>query len=203
MKRMRKLRFSSLLLTLFLLCASGCFLFLGAQAFTTFLPPRTAVVDITKVFDSYQKQIDKSGRLKVAVEAATRQMNSLKDAITIKEEELKSIKEDSPAYVRIFSELLESRRKFRETQKKHGADIAKSQAADIKEIRDEIALEIETVATSKELDLVLEKAVTAELQRGAGFHWKIIHFAKPEYDITKEVTDRLNSRYKRPGVGGG
>ena len=64
-------------------------------------------------------------------------------------------------------------------------------------IRAEISKEIETVATARELDLVLEKAVTAELQRGAGFHWKIVHFSKPEYDITKEVTDRLNLRYKR------
>ena len=200
---MRKLRLPIALLTLSLLCVSGCFLFLGAQAFTTFLPPRTAVVDISKIFDSYQKQIDKSGELKVAFDKAKRLMDTLKENIEIKEEELKSIKQDSPGYARIFSELLESRRKFREGQKKHGEDIAKQQATVVEEIRDEIAREIETVATSKELDLVLEKAVTAELQRGAGFHWKIIHFAKPEYDITKEVTDRLNKRYKRPGVGGG
>ena len=126
---MRKLRLPVALLTLSLLCVSGCFLFLGAQAFTTFLPPRTAVVDISKIFDSYQKQIDKSGELKVVFDKAKRLMDALKENIEIKEEELKSIKQDSPGYARIFSELLESRRKFREGQKKHGEDIAKRQAA--------------------------------------------------------------------------
>ena len=194
---MRKLRVRAAVLTLFLLCASGGFFYLGAQAFTTFLPPRTAVVDISKVFDEYQKQIDKSAELKAAVEKTTRLLDTLKEGITIKEEELKSIKQESPTYVKILSEALELKRKFREAQKKGTADIAKQQTDTIKMIRAEISKEIETVATARELDLVLEKAVTAELQRGAGFHWKIVHFSKPEYDITKEVTDRLNLRYKR------
>ena len=194
---MRKLRLRAAVLTLLLLCASGGFFYLGAQAFTTFLPPRTAVVDISKVFEEYQKQIDKSGELKAAVEKTTRLLDTLKEGIAIKEEELKSIKQESPTYVKILSEALELKRKFREAQKQGTADIAKQQTDIIKVIRAEIATEIETVATAKELDLVLEKAVTAEVQRGAGFHWKIIHFSKPEYDITKEVTDRLNQRYKR------
>ena len=194
---MRKLRLRAAVLTLFLLCASGGFFYLGAQAFTTFLPPRTAVVDISKVFDEYQKQIDKSAELKAAVEKTTRLLDTLKEGITIKEEELKSINQESPTSVKILSEALELKRKFREAQKKGTADIAKQQTDTIKMIRAEISKEIETVATARELDLVLEKAVTAELQRGAGFHWKIVHFSKPEYDITKEVTDRLNLRYKR------
>ena len=194
---MRKLRLRAAVLTLFLLCASGGFFYLGAQAFTTFLPPRTAVVDISKVFDEYQKQIDKSAELKAAVEKTTRLLDTLKEGITIKEEELKSIKQEAPTYVKILSEALELKRKFREAQKKGTADIAKQQTDTIKMIRAEISKEIEMVATARELDLVLEKAVTAELQRGAGFHWKIVHFSKPEYDITKEVTDRLNLRYKR------
>ena len=194
---MRKLRLRAAVLTLFLLCASGGFFYLGAQAFTTFLPPRTAVVDISKIFNEYQKQIDKSGELKAAIEKTTRLLDTLKEGIAIKEEELKSIKQESPTYVKILSEGLELKRKFRETQKKGQSEIAKQQAGIIKVIRAEIAKEIETVATAKDLDLVLEKAVTAELQPGAGFHWKIIHFSKPEYDITKEVTNRLNQRYKR------
>ena len=194
---MRKLRLWTAVLTLFLLCASGGLFYLGAQAFTTFLPPRTAVVDISKIFEEYQKQIDKSGELKAAVEKTTRLLDTLKEGIMIKEEELKSIKQESPTYVKIFSEALELKRKFREAQKKGTADLARQQAGIIKMIRSEISNEIETVATAKELDLVLEKAVTAEVQRGAGFHWKIIHFSKPEYDITKEVTNRLNQRYKR------
>ena len=61
----------------------------------------------------------------------------------------------------------------------------------------EVRLQVAIVAAVPFARVVLEKAVTAELQRGAGFHWKIIHFSKPEYDITKEVTNRLNQRYKR------
>ena len=114
---MRKLRLRAAALTLFLLCASGGCFYLGAQAFTTFLPPRTAVVDISKIFNEYQKQIDKSGELKAAIEKTTRLLDTLKEGIAIKEEELKSIKQESPTYVKILSEGLELKRKFRETQK--------------------------------------------------------------------------------------
>ena len=138
---MRKLRLRAAVLTLFLLCASGGFFYLGAQAFTTFLPPRTAVVDISKIFNEYQKQIDKSGELKAAIEKTTRLLDTLKEGIAIKEEELKSIKQESPTYVKILSEGLELKRKFRETQKKGQSEIAKQQAGIIKVIRAEIAKE--------------------------------------------------------------
>ena len=69
----------------------------------------------------------------------------------------------------------------------------------VHEIREEIKNEIRVVAESEELDLVLEKAVSAENPRaGLGFHWAIVHFAKPEFDITQKVADRLNERFKRP-----
>ena len=132
---MRKLRLRAAVLTLFLLCASGGFFYLGAQAFTTFLPPRTAVVDISKIFNEYQKQIDKSGELKAAIEKTTRLLDTLKEGIAIKEEELKSIKPESPTYVKILSEGLELKRKFREAQKKGTTEIAKQQAGIIKVIR--------------------------------------------------------------------
>ena len=114
---MRKLRFPVLLLTFTLLLVSGGFLFLGAQAFTTFLPPRTAVVDSSQIFIDYKKRVDKEAELKAAVEGVAAKLSAAKDQYAIKQEQVKSIKRDSPAYLRAVTKILELEQKIAEIQK--------------------------------------------------------------------------------------
>lgn len=197
---MRKLPFHVLLLTFSLLFASAGFLFLGAQAFTTFLPPRTAVVDSPRIFTDYNKRVDKEAELKAALEGIASELSKARDQYQIKQEQLKSIKRDSPAYLRTVTSMVELEQKIAETQKAKRVIYEEKANKPTAEIRGEISREIEIVAASKELDLVLEKAIKAKLiPQAPEFIWAIVHYSKPEYDITKEVTDRLNKRYKRPG----
>ena len=83
---MRKLRFPVVLLTFSLLMVSAGFLFLGAQAFTTFLPPRTAVVDSSQIFIDYRKRVDKEAELKTAIEGIASQLSAATDQYAIKQE---------------------------------------------------------------------------------------------------------------------
>lgn len=197
---MRKLRLPLLLLSLLLLCASASFLFLGAQAFTTFLPPRTAVVDSPRVFMEYQKRVDKEAELNVALKEIAGKLSKAGEQYEIKKEQIKSIKRDSPAYLKAITKMVELEQLIAETQKSKRVIFQEKGNKPSEEIRAEIAREIDIVAASRELDLVLEKAIkTKLLPQAPEFIWAIVHYSKPEYDITKEVTDRLNKRYKRPG----
>ena len=197
---MRKLRFPVVLLTFSLLMVSAGFLFLGAQAFTTFLPPRTAVVDSSQIFIDYRKRVDKEAELKTAIEGIASQLSAATDQYAIKQEQLKSIKRDSPAYLRAITSMVELEQKIAEVKKTRMTIYEERANKPTAEIREEIAREIKIVAASKELDLVVEKAIrTKLLPQAPEFVWPIVHYSKPEYDITKEVTDRLNKRYKRPG----
>ena len=197
---MRKLRLPVLMLTFSLLLVSAGFLFLGAQAFTTFLPPRTAVVDSSQIFIDYRKRVDKEAELKTAIQGIASKLSAAKDQYAIKQEQLKSIKRDSPAYLRAVTTLVELEQKVAEIQKSRVSIYQEKATKPTEEIRNEISREIKIVAASKELDLVLEKAIrTKLLPQAPEFVWAIVHYSKPEYDITQEVTSRLNKRYKRPG----
>ena len=197
---MRKLRLRVLLVTFSLLLVSAGFLFLGAQAFTTFLPPRTAVVDSSQIFIDYKKRVDKEAELKAAIQAVVSKLSAAKDQYAIKQEQLKSIKRDSPAYLRTVTAMVELEQKIAEVQKSKMGIYEEKANKPTAEIRDEISREIKIVAATKEVDLVLEKAIRAKLlPQAPEFVWAIVHYSKPEYDITKEVTERLNKRYKRPG----
>ena len=197
---MRKLRFPVLLLTFSLLLVSAGFLFLGAQAFTTFLPPRTAVVNSSQIFIDYKKRVDKEAELKTAIEGVVSKLSAAKDQHAIKQEQLKSIKRDSPAYLRAITTMIELEQKIAAVQKTRLTIYEERANKPTAEIREEISREIKIVAASKELDLVLERSIrTKLLPQAPEFVWAIVHYSKPEYDITKEVTDRLNRRYKRPG----
>ncbi len=196
---MRTLRWSVALLALGLLGTSGWMFFAGAQAFTRFLPPRTAVVDIAKIFESYQKRIDRAGELKKKYDGVMRELQVLKDQREEVEVEMKDLPPASEAFQRQGLKLIQLGARIKEIPDKEGVEFERKRSNFLDEIRKEIKNEIQVVAEAEELDLVLEKAVSAESPRaGLGFHWAIVHYAKPEFDITQKVADRLNERYKRP-----
>jgi len=172
--------------------------FVGAQAFTRFLPPRTAVVNISQIFESFDKRKDRAEELKTTFQTFSDDFKALNEQIELLERELKDLKPGSKAFKQKALDHIELDAKRTELRNTRGKEFDAQRTGYLDEIRKEIKAEIAVVAQAEELDLILEKAVTAENpQAGMGFHWAIVHFAKPEFDITKKVTDRLNERYKR------
>ncbi len=175
-----------------LLCAMS---FLGAQVARTFQPPRTAVVDISQVFEGYDKKRDRQEQFQAEIKAAEDKLKDLekeyKDLISeignLEEGERKKEKElEKFKLERDVKDLKQTEMKrLRDTQMKY-----------LQEIRDEIADEIKTYAQAQDLDLVIEKTVMAETGNDGGFRWPIVHYAKPEIDISTEIAERLNVRYR-------
>jgi Skp family chaperone for outer membrane proteins len=169
-------------------------LLLGA-AQATFKPPRTAVVDISKVFDAYDKKKDREAQFKTEIKGVEDRLKELERKHKAIVAELPNIeqgeKADAKELEKLGIELQVRRLKQEEMQR-----LRKTQIDYLREIREEITEEIQTFARAEGLDLVTEMRVMAETG-DAGIQWPIVHFAAPEIDITKEITDRLNSRYTR------
>lgn len=178
----------------------GAFLFgllLGVEGGKTFNPPRTGVVEISKVFELYEKKKDRQEQLQGETKVLEDKLKDLEKRYKDLLQELPNLEEGGAKKnektlekVRLEIEVksLKDRelKRLRETQFKY-----------LEEIRDEISQEIKVYQKAQDLDLVLEQTVTAESdEAGRGFRWPIVHYAKPEIDITNEIVERLNTRYR-------
>ena len=175
----------------------GAVVLLGQRAARTFRPPRTAVVDISEVFDGYLKKQDLQKDL-------TNESRGVQSKFQALQQKLKDIAAD----VKLMQQghkrnekLVEKARleiDAKEMENKEFQRLQQTQIKFLKEIKSEISSEIEIYAHAFDLDLVLEKTVNAEGDpRGMSFQWPIVHFAKPEIDITSQIVKRLNERYQK------
>ncbi|MBI4605876.1 MAG: OmpH family outer membrane protein [Planctomycetes bacterium] len=168
----------------------------GQGALKAFKPPRTAVVDISEVFEGYHKKRDRQDQFQAAIKGVEDKLKDLekryKDLVAelpnIEPGEKADEKEDEKTLLEMQVKRLKNRemRRLRDTMVRY-----------LQEIRDEITREIQAYAEAEDLDLVVEKRVMAEAGETAGFQWPIVHFAKPELEITKEIAGRLNARYAK------
>jgi Skp family chaperone for outer membrane proteins len=177
--------------------AVAALLVTGAEVATTFKPPATAVVDIAAVFDQYDKRRDRQDELQVETKKLEGDLKELEQQYKDIEQELPLVEDlerrEELTLSKVQIEMKVKRLKGTELQR-----LRETQLKYIQEIRDEITQEIEAYAKAMDLDLIVEKTVTAEGEGPAvGFRWPIVHFVKPEFEITKEIADRLNGRYRR------
>lgn len=172
---------------------------IGSQAVQSFWPPRTAVVDISVVFENYDKVKDRQKQLNDQLEDVRGRLREFKTKYEELKSDLEKLEKGSDLYSEKRLEMGKIELEVEALQETEGKQLKESMRDFLKTIRQEITTEIESFAKAKELDLVLEKTVSMEGNGGAiGFRWPIVHFARPEIDVTKEVTTRLNEKYRRP-----
>lgn len=184
-------RFSGLALAVLVILSLG---FAAGQ----FSPPRTAVVSISTVFESYEKKKDKQSQLQERMDVLKQKLEDLERDYNQIQAELKQLKQDSPLYMQKSLERFELEQRVTQLRNTELKELRQTQIKFLREIRDEITAEIEAYATAHHIELVLEREVTAESEAaGAGFRWPIVHFAKPELDISGEIAGLLNERYRK------
>jgi Skp family chaperone for outer membrane proteins len=162
-----------------------------------FQPPRLAVVNVNDVFEKYHKKEDVESRLKEEIREAETKFGGLEKELKEVEAELKLLQEGSPKYNENVLKRTELQLALKDMQKAVLEKFQKKQLDAINEIRDEINGEIERYAEGHELDVVLEKRITAEAKGLPPMNWPIVHFCRPEIEITSEIVNILNSQYKR------
>ena len=168
----------------------------AGQANRSFTPPRVAVVDISAVFENYQKTIDLRSKLRLELDKLDARSKELEATYRDLVDELKLI-EDPAARRKTEVRRYQLELDLKWHKEEEFKAIRQKQFNFLRQLKDEISAEIQKYAAARDLDLVLEMTVTAEPgPRSPGFDWPIVHFAKPEINITSEITEILNRHYR-------
>ena len=160
----------------------------------TFKPARVAVVDIGEVFESYAKKKDVEARLEKEVKAEEAKMQGQEKEYKRLIDELKNVEEGSEQHKTLTLKKIELEYQVKNRQKELLREFQEKQLKALREIRDEITAEINQYAAAMDLDLVLEKKISAE-GKGQAISWPVVHFVKPELEITQEIVKRVNAKY--------
>ena len=160
----------------------------------TFKPARIAVVDIAEVFENYTKKKDVEARLEKQVKAEEAKMQEKEKEYKGLLEELKNVEDGTEQHKTLTLKKIELEYQVKNRQKELLKEFQDKQVSALREIRDEITAEITQYATAMDIDLVLEKKISAE-GKGQSINWPVVHFVKPELDITQDIVKRVNAKY--------
>jgi Skp family chaperone for outer membrane proteins len=161
----------------------------------TFAPPRTAVVDASVVLGDYAKKKDLEARALAARKALETRYQELEKKHAELTQELKHVGQ-AEAEDRILTERFNLELKMKRIKEREIPEMLKQRFESIEVLRAEVEKEIGKYATANDLDLVIEKAFVLDTAGPDAYRWPIVHFSKPELDITAEITLRLNDLYK-------
>jgi Skp family chaperone for outer membrane proteins len=161
----------------------------------TFKPPRVAVLEVSRLFENYNKKKDREAVLKSESREEEKRYREMQSRLRAVLEELKNVENGSARHreLTMLSKGLEYDLKVLEQDLSRR--FREKKLAALKEINLELSSDIERYATGLELDLVLEKTLVAEGENGTGIRFPIVHYARPEIDITDDLLLRLNARY--------
>jgi Skp family chaperone for outer membrane proteins len=176
-----------------LIAGSVVLALVGSEAERLFRPPRVAVVDVSAVFEDYGKKKERQDELQLATKGVEDKLKELEKRYKELNAEINNL-EPGPGKNEKLLEKVKLEIEVKELKDRELKKLEETQLKYLQEIRDEISAEIQTFAKSQDLDIVVEKTVAAARE---GPRWPIVHYVKPELDITKEILDRLNARYSR------
>lgn len=161
----------------------------------TFKPPRIAVLEVSRLFANYNKKKDVEKKLQAEMKEEEERFRELKTQQRQTVEELKNLQSGTPRHRELTIRSREQEYDLKTMEDELYKKFLKRKFDSLKEINIELSKDIGKLATALELDLVLEKTVLAEAEGGASFHWPVVHYARPEIDITDELITRLNLQY--------
>lgn len=149
-----------------------------------FKPPRIAVLESSRLYDGFNKMKDAESRLK----EERKRIKELKDQKRQAEEELKSVQPFTRRHRELALKVKELEYDALELEQGAGRTFLES----LSKLRLEVKTGIEKYATGRELDLVLERTLAFQDENGSNSTLPVVHYARPELDITDDLIDLLN-----------
>ncbi len=161
-----------------------------------FSPPRTAVVDISLVFDGLLKKKDKEAELEVKSEAAMKELEAKRRELIALQNEAELVPA-GPQRAELITRTQKGKIDLKALQNKKFSEMNKEKLDIMRAMREEIDAEIKVFAEANDLDMVVQVAVTTSEAGTPEFQWPIVHYYRPEFDVTQQLIDRLNDAYRR------
>ncbi len=174
----------------------GALLIAAAEKTPSFQPPRVAVVDISVVFDDYEKTQDLQKSVEKDKDELRKRVEELKIRHEELEAELPTLKANSEQSIAKNLEKTKVELEAQALQKTKLKEFNDKRRTFLAEITGQIRDTIKEYAEAHDIDIVVEHQVKME-NESARFEWPIIHYAKPELDVTEAITGLLNNKYRR------
>ena len=181
-------------ITMGVLLGGGAGFLLAQTGARDFRPPRTAVVDISRVFESFEKKKQLNAQLEEEGKKAEAEYNDLEGRFRSLEDDIKTVVEGSDEYNRLVLERTKLQLDLQNMRKKLLNEFQEKYLRAATQLRDEITQEIERYSRAHDLALVIEFRFNAEAKNMPPLKWPIVHYVAPEIDITDEIIGILNSQ---------
>jgi Skp family chaperone for outer membrane proteins len=166
------------------------------------VPTKVAVVDMSFVFDSYDRSKDEQQDLRKKQEEAEGKLKQMRDRVEALKAELENFNPDSKDYVKRHEELLKLTIEFDVYRRVQVENVATEMRVLYEEIYGEMITAVEAVAKEHGLDLVLYKDEVKILKddkldivRDKILQRKVLYSDKT-VDLTDAVLQHLNQQFK-------
>ena len=170
------------------------------------VPHRVGLIDMGHIFKNYKRVEDLLKDLKAEVSKTDQQAKSMANTIKQKSEQLKQLKEGTPAYTNLERQLAQEAANFETFRKVAQRDFLRKEAQIYRTVYLEVAEAVEKYAEYYKYTLVIrfnrdgvdDTQKTAEVVNRMN---RQIIYHREEDDITTSILDYLNRRYQ-PSSGG-
>ena len=165
---------------------------------------RAATVDVIKIFNDFQQTKDLNDELSKRGDALKKEITDKRKVLENKKTELEAFKQDSPDYMKRFSELMKQDIEFTTWGQYMQAQVEAEHRVWLKRTYQQIIDAAKQIATERGIDVVMYTDVPAiegeslDAMRDNIRRRKIL-WANPQADITESVLQRLNRDYDKAG----
>ena len=166
----------------------------AAAAERAFKPTSIAVVNISEIFENYEKKKDIEAKLEAEIKVEEKKFIEKQEELKKSQAELKNVQEGTERHKELTVKGKTLEYELKSWEKELVKIFQEKQMNALKEIRDEITTDIDKYRTGMGIGIVLEKQVSAE-GKSNSVRWPIVHFVTPELEITGEIIKRLNTGY--------
>lgn len=164
-------------------------------------PTRVAVVDMSNVFDNYNRSKEAQNQLREFQQKVETKLKQMRDQIEALKAELDNFNPDSDDYLKRSEELLELTIKFDVSRRVESEKAARKMRTMCEEIYREITQAIQAAAEQSGYDLILykdevkiQKKDKLNVVREKILQRKVL-YAHADIDLTEPVLRRLNQAY--------
>ncbi len=142
---------------------------------------KVAFVEVSDVFDGYQKTKDQDLLLKTAGEAKEKERTDITNKIRAMEDELALLSADTRGKKQ--EQLIEEKRKLEDFDRNVRQQLAEQRDKVVREIFEEIDKVIQEIREKEGYDMIFNK--------------RVLLAQKSEFDLTEKVSTELAKRYKK------
>lgn len=154
--------------------------------------PRTAVVDMAKVFQEYRKCDDLDRELENQIQARKDKIAEDQKRLEELKKERATLRPGSDDYAAKQEEIINLETRLDAQQRNYNQELEERYEAYWQEILRDVTAEVEAYAAIHKYALVLQKGLVIREKA-----WNSVVYCEAALDITDELVDLLNKRYQK------